>query len=232
MLSQDRPSKVFADIFPPREIRILGAGRFGSQAAEKTRHKFPDAAITITGRDAGKVERISRELGIRGEVDDSIRSLTQQPPADHVWIVPTVPVHVAFEWVLHELSKEKDGVTRLKVPAEAEPQVPNPIRSPVGTTVYTSVETFICPDFCAEPEEACTKSGKARIINLFEIFDEIVIPEFKPVVLRSWQLAGGVGGYPARSMMGLLGAVAQKPGKYLIGTACRCHGVLDALEWR
>ncbi|MFZ0930088.1 MAG: hypothetical protein WAN11_15895 [Syntrophobacteraceae bacterium] len=32
------------------------------------------------------------------------------------------------------------------------------------------------------------------------VFEEIVIPEFTPVVLRSRQLAGGVGGYPARSM--------------------------------
>ncbi len=232
MSFQDRLSKVFADIFPPREILILGAGRFGSLAAEKTRRKFPDAAITITDRDAKKVERLSRELGITGEVDDSIRSITRQPPADHVWVVSTVPVHVGFEWVLHELSKEKDGVTRLPVPAAAAPQVPNPSRSPAGSTIYASFETFICPDFCTEPEEVCTKSGKARIRNLFEVFDEIVIPEFTPVVLRSWQLAGGVGGYPARSMKDLLGAVAQRSGKYLIGTSCRCHGVLDALEWR
>ena len=232
MSSQDKPSKVFADIFPPREIWILGAGKFGSLAAEKTRNKFPDAAITITDRDAEKVERLCRGLGIMGEVNDSIRSVTRQPLDDHVWVVTTVPVHVGFEWVLHELSKEKDEVTRLPVPAAAAPQVPNPIRSPVGTTIYASFETFICPDFCTEPEEACTKSGKARIRNLFEVFTEIVIPEFTPVVLRSWQLAGGVGGYPARSMKDLLGAVAQRPGKYLIGTSCRCHGVLDALEWR
>jgi hypothetical protein len=232
MSPQDRPSKVFADIFPPREIRILGAGRFGSLAAEKTRRKFPEAAITITDTDAGKVERVSRALGITGEVNDSIRSITGQPPAGHVWVVPTVPVHVVFEWVLHELSKEKDAVTRLPVPAAAAPQVPNPIRSPAGTTIYSSFETFICPDFCAEPEEACTKSGKARIRNLFEVFAEIAIPEFTPVVLRSWQLAGGVGGYPVRSMKDLFETVAQRPGKYLVGTSCRCHGVLDALEWR
>ncbi len=232
MSSQDRASKVFADIFPPREIRILGAGRFGSLAAEKTRNKFPDAAITITDRDAGKVERVSREVGITGEVNDVILSLTGHPPADHVWVVPTTPVHVGFEWVMHELSKERDGVTRLSVPAAAAAQVPNPIRPAAGATIYASFATFICPDFCPEPEEACTKSGEARIMNLFEVFAEIVIPEFTPVVLRSWQLAGGVGGYPARSMKDLLGAVAQRPGKYLIGTSCRCHGVLDALEWR
>lgn len=232
MSSQDRPSKVFADIFPPREVRILGAGRFGTLAAEKIRHKFPEAAITITDRDAAKVERLSRKLDIAGEVEDAIRSITGQPPAEHVWVIPTAPVHVGFEWVLHELSKEKDRVTRLPVPDAAAPQVPNPIRSPSGATIYASFSTFICPDFCTEPEEACTKSGKARIANLFEIFDEIVIPEFTPAVLRSWQLAGGVGGYPVRSMKDLLGAVGQVPGKYLIGTSCRCHGVLDALEWR
>ncbi len=231
-MSLDRPRNVFPDIFPPREIRILGAGRFGRLAAEKLRHKFPDAGISVTDRDGEKIERLRRETGITGEVGDSIQSMVRRPPAGHAWIIPTVPVHVAFEWVLQELSKEKEGVTRLPVPEAAAAQVPNPIRSPSGLSIYSSFATFTCPEFCTEPEEVCTKSGKARIANLFEVFDEIVIPEFTPLVLRSWQLAGGVGGYPARSMKDLLGAVRQGPGKYLIGTSCRCHGVLDGLEWR
>ncbi len=232
MSSQDRPGKVFPDIFPPREVRILGAGRFGKQAAEKIRHKFPDAAISVTDRDAQKIERLSRETGITGEVGDSIQLIIASPPADHVWIIPTVPIHVAFEWVLRELSGEKKEVVRFPVPPGAVSQIPNPIRSSSGLSVYSSFATFTCPDFCTEPEEVCTKSGKARITNLFEVFDEIFIPEFKPVVLRSWQLAGGVGGYPARSMRDLIEVIRQMPGKYLIGTSCRCHGVLNCLEWR
>ncbi|MGA2404518.1 MAG: hypothetical protein ABSG91_22910 [Syntrophobacteraceae bacterium] len=45
-------------------------------------------------------------------------------------------------------------------------------------------------------------------------------------------MAGGAGGYPVRSMKDLLAAVERNPGKYLIATSCRCHGALDALEWR
>ncbi len=229
MASADRPSKVFSDIFPPREVRILGAGRFGTMAAEKMKRKFPDAAITITDHNQEKVERVGLETGVASEAGDAIRSITMRPLSDFVWVVPAVPVHVGFEWLLHELSG-KGQVTRLAVPEGAAPQVPNPISAPSGT-VYASFATFICPDFCVEPEEMCTKSGKPRITNLFEVFDEISVPGFTPVVLRSWQLAPGVGGYPGRSLDELLKAVARAPGKYLVGTSCRCHGVLDALEW-
>jgi hypothetical protein len=26
--------------------------------------------------------------------------------------------------------------------------------------------------------------------------------------------------------------VAEQPGSYLIATSCRCHGVVDALQWK
>lgn len=231
MSSRDRPSRAFADIFPPREVRILGAGRFGALAVEKIGRKFPGAVLTVTDREAGRVEGISRERGIRAEIDDAVGSLRRRPPADHVWVVPTVPVHVGFEWIFQELSAGLTRVTRLPVPGAVDGQVPKPGRSSAGTTLYSSFAASICPDFCTEPEEVCTKSGEARIRNLFEVFEEIVVSGFTPLVLRSWQLAGGVGGYPARAMRDLLGAVSRSPGKYLIGTSSRCHGVLDALEW-
>ncbi|MEM5787960.1 MAG: hypothetical protein AAGU11_11635, partial [Syntrophobacteraceae bacterium] len=55
--------------------------------------------------------------------------------------------------------------------------------------------------------------------------------DFAVMVLRSWQLAPGVGGFPVVRMNEMLATVASTPGKYLIGTSCRCHGVIDALEW-
>ncbi len=138
-------------------------------------------------------------------------------------------MHVGFEWLLHALAG-KARVARLAVPESAAPQVPNPIRA-VSGTVYASFATFLCPDSCVEPEDVCTKSGEPRVTNLFDVFDEIIVPGYTPVVLRSWQLAPGVGGYPARSLDKMLDAVGQAPGRYLVGTSCRCHGVLDALEW-
>ncbi len=229
MSSEQSPAKVFSDISPPREIRILGAGRFGRMAAERLKRRLPETLFHVTDSDVEKVRRISEEFNIEGEAVESILSLTMGRIPEDVWLIPAVPVHVGFEWLLHELNGVAE-VKRITAPEGVEAQLPNPMRSPSGT-LYASFATFICPDHCNEPAEICTHTGNARAGNLFEVFGRIRVPGFRVAVLRSWQLAPGVGGYPARSLHELLASVGTTAGKYLVATSCRCHGVLDALEW-
>jgi hypothetical protein len=230
MSSKNLPAKVFPDIFPPREIRILGAGRFGRIAAEQLKRRFPVSVLSVADKEAEKVEKISRELGIRGEIVDSVRSITEFPVPEDVWIIPAVPVHVGFEYVLRGLGRIGE-VQRLSVTEDIASLVPNPIQSSSGT-LYASFATFICPDHCSEPDEICTHTGKDRPGNLYQVFSTIRGSGFDMAVLRSWQLAPGVGGYPVRSLHNLLARITNRPGKYLVATSCRCHGVIDALEWK
>jgi hypothetical protein len=230
MTSNYSAPNIFPDIFPPREIKVLGGGRFGMLAAERLRRLFPDAQMSIVERDADRISDIAGDLGIPVEEEDSVGSISRVPPADHLWLIPAVPVHVGFEWAIKNLGRIAD-VHRLVVPAEVDLMVPNPIRVPAGT-LYASFATFICPDFCNEPEQLCTHTGKERAGNLYEVFGSVLVPEFEVAVLRSWQLAPGVGGYPGRSLNRLLAGIGSKPGRYLVATSCRCHGVMDALEWK
>ncbi len=229
MPSDNLPSSVLPDIFPPREIRILGAGRFGRLAAARLQPRFPGARIVITDRDARKVAGAAVEFRICGEPGESVASLTREPVPEDVWVIPAVPVHLGFEWLVSELGR-LGGVDRLSVPEEVGRMVPNPMRSPSGT-LYASYATFVCPDYCKEPEGICTHTGKARQGNLFETLGRVRLPGFEVAVLRSWQLAPGVGGYPMRSLIELLSRIAPRRGRYLFATACRCHGVMDGLEW-
>lgn len=229
MTFKSLPAEAFPAIFPPREIRVLGAGRFGRMAAQRLKRRFPDALLCVIDRDTERIERIGRELEVAVRAEDSIRAITERPVPGHVWLIPAVPVHVGYQWILHELGAL--GPARgLAVPEEADPQVPHPIRSGTGT-LYASFATFLCPDHCSEPEEICTQTGKARPGNLYEVLGRIRVPGYAVEVLRSWQLAPGVGGYPAVSLADLLARIGARPGKYLIGTSCRCHGVVDGLEW-
>lgn len=230
MSSKESVSNFLRDILPPRRIRILGAGRFGRLAAERLKPRFPGALLTVTDRDAAKIDEIARELGIPGDVQECIGSISDIEPTDDLWVVPAVPVHVGFEWVVNQLQKVGE-VRRLPVPQEVELEVPNPIRAASGT-LYASFATFVCPDYCSEPEEICTYTGKERPGNLYEVFGGVRASGFNTAVLRSWQLAPGVGGYPAGSLGELLARVGSRPGGYLVATSCRCHGVMDALEWR
>ncbi|SPF49655.1 conserved hypothetical protein [Syntrophobacter sp. SbD1] len=230
MSSDNLASNFFRDIFPPQRIRVLGAGRFGRLAAERLKRSFPDALLSVTDRNTAKVDQLSRELGITGEAEDSILSISRIEPADDLWLIPAIPVHVGFEWVLSVLNRAGEA-RRLAVPQEVDLKVPNPLRVPSGT-LYASFATFLCPDYCSEPEEICTYTGKERPGNLYEVFGAIQATGFDVAVLRSWQLAPGVGGYPGRSLRELITGIGSKPGGYLVATSCRCHGVMNALEWR
>ena len=149
MSSHGLASNLFQDIFPPRLIRVLGAGRFGRLAAERLRRLFPEALLSITDRDAARVDEITRILGIPGEVEECIQSISRIEQPDDLWLIPAVPVHVGFEWAINELNRVGE-VRRLPVPGEVDSKLPNPIRVPSGT-VYASFATFVCPDYCSEP---------------------------------------------------------------------------------
>ncbi|MGC9194753.1 MAG: hypothetical protein ACP5IL_04770 [Syntrophobacteraceae bacterium] len=219
----------FPDIFPPRRIRILGAGRFGRLAAQRLKERFPSARLSVTDKDGDKVDRICGELGISGEVGECVSSLCQNKPDEDLWIIPSVPVHVGFEWVLRALGP-LGKARKVAVPEEVDCKVPNPMRVGSGA-LYASFATFLCPDYCNEPGEICTHTGKKRLGNLYEVLGAAGVPGFDVVVLRSWQLAPGVGGYPGGSLTNLAAAIGAKPGGWLVATSCRCHAVINALEW-
>src|SRR5208337_442910 len=88
MSSDNLASNFFQDIFPPRCIRVLGAGRFGRLAAERLKRRFPEALLSITDRDAARVDEITRNLGIPGEVEECIQSISRIEPPDDLWLIP------------------------------------------------------------------------------------------------------------------------------------------------
>lgn len=215
--------------FPPERILILGAGRFGRLAAARLKKRYPKAEFLLVDDREEKVRTAGKDLEVpvlRADVESFIG---KNDLPDDVWVVPAVPVHVAFLWILSDL-KRLGHARVLPVPETVDGQVPNPLRVANGT-LYASFATFICPDACSEPEEICTYTKKQRQGNLFDRIEQVRLPGFGVVVVRSWQLAPGVGGYPVRYVVKRLAAVREKSGAYLIATSCRCHGVLNCLDW-
>jgi hypothetical protein len=88
----------------------------------------------------------------------------------------------------------------------------------------------LCPEDCPEPEDGCTVTGEIRP-PLFGVMADLPVPGFEVHVIRSRQLAPGVGGYRIADLKALQGRVLGRPGvKWLVGTACRCHGTITGLE--
>lgn len=216
--------------FPPERIWILGAGRFGTLAAERLNHRFTQARLLVVDVREDRLERLHQKLALAVHVEDSVSFLIRSEPADDQWIIPAVPIHVAFQWLLRLLNEE-GKVQRLPVPLEVDGQVPNPYRMP-GGTLYASYATFRCPDFCSEPDEMCTYTQKPRTGRLYETLSHIAVDGYGVEVIRSWQLAPGVGGYPAKSLRNGLEKIRRRGfGTFLVATSCLCHGVIDALRW-
>ena len=212
-------------------IWIIGAGRFGRHAA--------------TGLSAGRVER---RLVLVDPSEDSLaaaagpgRTLIQADGTSYLaqhlypgiesevpdWIVPAVPVHLPAEWCLVRLGPER--LLRRLVPPEVQRLLPNPMSGPTGD-VYVSHARFRCPADCSEPEDICTVTRKPRARNLFEVLGQLQVFPHESLVVRSHQLGAGIGGYRPAQLFSLLSQIESSGPQLLVSTACRCHGVMTALE--
>jgi len=207
---------------------ILGAGRFGRLAVERLLARREPPQLVVVDQNPDKLilladlplERVNED------VLDFLRANLEERPD---WIVPAVPIHVAFVWLAAELGGVGQ-VEMLPVPITVDAQVPNPWRDGKGG-LYTSVATFRCPDNCSEPRDRCTVTGLRRSDDLFTLLAGIRVPGSVPLVVRSHQLAAGVGGYRPSALRRLLRGAEAARGSVLVATACRCHGVIHALRF-
>ena len=208
---------------------ILGAGRFGRLAVERLLARREPPHLLVVDQDAEKL-RLLADRPVDRVNEDVLDFLLAHLEEGPDWIVPAVPIHVAFAW----LSRKLAGVGRvetLPVPNAVDAQVPNPWREGKGG-LYTSVATFRCPDNCSEPRDRCTATGLPRSNDLFALLARIRVPGSVPLVVRSYQLTAGVGGYRPAALRRLMGGAEAAKGSILVATACRCHGVIHALRFR
>ena len=207
---------------------ILGAGHFGSLAVKRILQSQRDCNVIVVDHAAEPLDGLrDRDLEIIQK--DAIDFLVSQSGLGHEWIVPAIPEHVAFTWLCRKLA-EDGKVFRVAVPAELELQIPNPLRGKTDS-LYTSFATFRCPDYCDEPEEICTVTGKRRKARLFELLQQVKLPGYEIYVVRSNQLEPGVGGYRLSVLWNLLENVRSADKKVIVCTACSCHGVINALRF-
>ena len=147
---------------------ILGAGRFGRRALSVLGRKYPEAAITVVDRDGdpvGEAPAGGRISAVRAEAVTYLVEHLKPGQSAPEWIVPAVPVHVAYEWVTRRLAAEGFRPTPLAVPETVVQSLPNVFRG-TGGAIYASNADFICPDNCPEPDAICTHTGKPRPCNL------------------------------------------------------------------
>jgi hypothetical protein len=208
---------------------ILGSGHFGRLAAERLLEQDPQSNILVVDRKA-KALKAFVSMPVQVSLGDGIseldRLLKTEYPFDYV--IPCIPFHVAFEYLLHNLKTL--GARRSSVPPF--PELPNALMGENGD-LYSSLADFLCPDDCAEPPFYCTVTGTRREKPLYQILAD-AFRSYESRVIQSQQLAPGVGGFPTKILGDLvedLRALAMLGQPILISTACRCHGVTSALSF-
>lgn len=209
---------------------IIGSGKFGRKAARELGRAGPPDRITIVDHNKEACRQVSMP-GCRTVCMDGIAYLDRYlTGADYPdWIVPAIPVHVAYEWIRLRLSP-KNALRAIPVPAGLGRKLPNPIKGKAGQ-LYISIADFKCPENCPEPPEICTYTGKPRPMILYEFLKTIRHKDFESIVIRGHQLAPGVGGYQPRALFDALREIENTRVPVLLSTACSCHGVMHALNF-
>jgi hypothetical protein len=207
-----------------KSIWIIGGGRFGKRAATLLRTRHPASEITVIEKDLQICRGLAKEA-FHIECREGIRylELNLKSIGTPDWIVPAIPLHVAFEWIRVKLSQDYD-LHSLDISASLQTVLPNPMAGGRGQ-IFVSNADFICPENCSEPDEICTVTGRPRPRILHEFLAQIHAEEFTSVVICSRQMAAGVGGYPPRALFEALGKIKSAGRPVLLSTACRCHGI-------
>jgi len=212
-----------------KSIWILGAGRFGLKAAKVLSRKNKKTEITIIEKNSELCRQIKMP-DFKTVCMDGIEYLGQNLKSiDYPdWIIPAIPVHVAFEWVRLKM-KDSYILKTTPVPEGLIMSLPNVFKGKNCET-YMSIADFICPDNCPEPEDLCTHTGTPRPFTLYKKLESIKYDHFRSVVVRSWQLSPGIGGYSSGALFHALDVIKATSIPVLLSTACRCHGVMHAFR--
>lgn len=208
---------------------VLGGGRFGLLALKRLGGRTPAIVEPAPGPE---LLALAGELGVEVRREDGVKAAREAlaAPRPPTWIVPCLPLHLLMEWLRLELAHLRPRLLDLSREdlawlGDLPLAVPGPDKA-----WCLSLTDSICPPDCPEPAGRCLKTGRERGRDLHARLADPAPPGFARAVLRSHQLAPGLGGLKSAEMLALRDELAARGGRWLVATACRCHGILHALE--
>jgi hypothetical protein len=208
-------------------VFIIGAGHFGARAARILSQRAY-TLIFVVDPDEKSILGL-RELNVQGVQMDGIQFLLDHfhLMKDANIIVPALPHHLAYEWLIRFLPAEM-AISKVPVP-DVTPPLPHASLASEGSTLVSYAD-FLCPDDCPEPVH-CTVTGEKREQPLYALLKNIHVLPFQVHIIRSHQLAPGLGGYKAGDLREAADRIKNHDApKWILGTACKCHGILTAFD--
>lgn len=211
-------------------IWVLGYGKFGRRAVDQLLlHSHDPANLTVIDRSV----QDDVQDGVEFVHSDAVRWLVENfdRQGQVRRIIPALPVHLAAQWVKGKLAAQGNTVEELSIPEEIVQLLPNAYHLSDADYALSHAD-FICPPDCSEPEEICTYTGNPRPQALYDLLGSLPVADGLVLTIRSHQLAPGVGGLEADELWRLYERVQELEGTpLLIGTACKCHGLLSSFRF-
>jgi len=209
-------------------IWIIGAGQFGALALKQLSKKQKDIQFVLVDLDKEKLLKPKApNIAVKHSNGVSFLNDNLEPGSSVSWIIPSLPVHLAWEWCRLKIGPYR--LVQTMLPSGIDSLVPNPMHG-TQENLYVSNADFICPTNCSEPEDFCTVTKLPRKQDMFTLLESLKYKGYTSLVLRSRQLAPGIGGYSPLQLFSFLKKIENHRGQLLLCTACRCHGVITGVK--
>jgi len=210
-------------------VWIIGGGKFGLRAAAALRRTAGGADMLIVEKDPCRCRELD-SMGFRTLCADGIDFLAArlERPPQRLWIVASVPLHLAYEWVKVRITAGS-RIESLPIPAEIRRLLSNTIPGNEGQ-LFASNADSICPPDCSEAGRVCTATGHHRPHSMHAFIRQIHAAGVKILVIRSFQLAPGVGGLRPRDLFEAFDRIESATTPVVLATACKCHAVLNSFR--
>lgn len=210
---------------------IVGFGKFGRLALVQGARRWGKTRVWIV--DSRPEALIRQESGFPagiGVLADGPQFLTrfQKWIRDDDWIIPALPVHLAWKWLELNLKTRKDRLPLLP-PEDFGSGLP--FRQAGNECLYLSYADFLCPEKCPAPAHHCYKTKKKRDLPLWRFIAEQQGLKGSLGVIESRQIAPGVGGYAFGELRKVRDLARKSAPPFFMATACRCHGVIQGVTW-
>ncbi|MHA1751010.1 MAG: hypothetical protein ACTSYZ_01450 [Candidatus Helarchaeota archaeon] len=233
--------------FSKKRILIIGGGKVGLDALNFCIEndiipfiidKNPDCLVNskvklfkIEGTLDFEKEKFDKPLFLQTKLD-KIPNLLQKYKFEY--IIPAIPVHIMAKLGIIYLENKN---IKIKPAPDLIEIIKNKIppflihsydkKSGILILSFMPKGEFCIPG-CTEHIK-CPKTGIIKEKPLYQILEDLTV-NFQSIILRSEQLSPNLGGISKHSIKKFLDFINSIDTEFIIGTACMCHGVVNAFE--
>jgi hypothetical protein len=211
---------------------IIGGGKYGCYAIEYLRQKKKDFIVVDTDPNCLAIKRFKLKtfdnIGSKGEgfinggLPKVLALISDLKPE---YVFPTAPVHIAADLVKIKF----DLVPWSEATTTILPKLPEVVvlQAGRGKIVVSFNRDHDCVEKCPMPE-ICPSSQIKKPCTMTKLM-RFASPE--AFILISYSMAPGMGALKGSELLELFKWAKTKE-KFIVATACDCHGVFSAFQKR